>query len=435
MALARSASGPGGLSINTNSANSLFGSSSKPATGPFMTSGPDPGAVLQSAPTGNTTQLPQTSGLFGGGTMTQPMQTGSLFGGGTTTQPTQTGSLFGGGTQATQTGSIFSGSSSQNPTKPTPTLTWGGLGNNQNQNTNQPQSQPQQPSLFNASQQQQPQTQTSSILGGGTLGGGLTMGQSTNQPSQTVPGVTIDASQIRSTTRFNDLHENIQKSIMDFDKVIQAQIQLKYDCDAIMPSHNNQLSNVPHDVDFLTRKLNRAENAMETDAESIALVREYLKTDVENAKLSFRAIDNLKLPAQYHNPGIWSKTAPTNASQRNGEGESQDIVGLFSTTADESSEKLAKYQKNLSEIEQHLRGVEASSAQQMNALIVRRNGGAGSQDDPLQELAAVLREFESGILGVAGQVGSAREGMQRLQLGDFTGSTTRKSTEKRSGVY
>jgi nucleoporin p58/p45 len=367
------------------------------------------------------------------------MQTGGLFGGGTTTLPTQTGGLVGGGTtQATQTSSIFSSNSSQNPTKPTPTFTWGGLGNNQNQNTNQnqqSQSQPQQPSLFNASQQQQPQTQTSNILGGGTLGGGLTMGQSTNQPSQTVPGVTIDASQIRSTTRFNDLHENIQKSIMDFDKVIQAQIQLKYDCDAIMPSHNNQLSNVPHDVDFLTRKLNRIENAMETDAESIALVREYLKTDAENAKLSFRAIDNLKLPAQYHTPGIWSKSAPTNASQRNGEGESQDIVGLFSTTADELSEKLAKYQKNLSEIEQHLRGVEASSAQQMNALIARRNGGAGVQDDPLQELAAVLREFESGILGVAGQVGSAREGVQRLQLGDFIGSTDGKSTGKRSGVY
>src|SRR5271156_1108431 len=96
------------------------------------------------------------------------------------------------------------------------------------------------------SQQSQPQAQ-SGMFGGGALGGGL--GQSNNQ--QTVPGVRIDTTNIRGTTRFNDLHEDLQKQITQIDEVIQAQIRLKHDCDAIMPSHESQLSNIPHDVEFI----------------------------------------------------------------------------------------------------------------------------------------------------------------------------------------
>jgi len=42
-------------------------------------------------------------------------------------------------------------------------------------------------------------------------------------------------------------------------------------------------------------------------------------------------------------------------------------------------------------------------------------------DDRLAELAAVLREFEESILQVAGKVSNTREGVTRLQLGDFMG--------------
>jgi nucleoporin p58/p45 len=82
------------------------------------------------------------------------------------------------------------------------------------------------------------------------MGGGLSLGQSTNQQQQTVPGVRIDVTNIRGTTRFNDLHEDLQKQISFLDDFIQAQIQLKNDCDAIMPSHDSQLAQVPNDVEF-----------------------------------------------------------------------------------------------------------------------------------------------------------------------------------------
>jgi nucleoporin p58/p45 len=302
-----------------------------------------------------------------------------------------------------------------------------GLGGAQNQ-----QSQPQPSSTFPTLNQNQGQG-----LFGSIIGGGLSLGQPTSQQQQTVPGVRIDVTNIRGTTRFNDLHEDLQKQISFLDDFIQAQIQLKNDCDAIMPSHESQLAQVPNDVEFCRRKLIGVENASDSDVQAISLAQRLVKTDAEHAKLSFKAIDNLKLPPQYHNPNIWSAKASSGDSrvQSNGESEAQDIVGFFSTTADELATTLSNYQKHITEIEQHLRGVEANSAQQINILVAKRNGSLGGQDDPMDQLTGALRDFEESILGVAGKVGGAREGVQSLQLGRFTARLVNSSKGHRSGVY
>lgn len=251
------------------------------------------------------------------------------------------------------------------------------------------------------------------------------MGQS-QAPS--VPGVRIDVSLMRGTTRFNDLHEDLQKQIENIDKIITAQQALSADCEAIMPSHESQLLCIPTDVDFLQRKLIGVESSLETDAEAVALVGNLVKSDAEHAKLSFRAIDNLKLPPQYHHQGNWiGKSASVSTSSQQDPSNSQDLVSYFSQTADEMSATLQKYQSHISEIEQHLRTVEAATiiqAQQMNG-----QGFGDGVDEQKRELAAVLREFEAGIRGVAGVIAETREGMQRLQLGGFVDS----SKEKQNG--
>ena len=58
-------------------------------------------------------------------------------------------------------------------------------------------------------------------------------------------------------------------------------------------------------------------------------------------------------------------------------------------------------------------------------------------DAQKRELAAVLREFEAGIRGVAGVVAETREGMQRLQLGGFIDANNGKlnGNAKRTGIY
>ncbi|KAF8853714.1 hypothetical protein BDZ45DRAFT_694024 [Acephala macrosclerotiorum] len=526
MAFGRSASGPGGLSINTNSANSLFGSSTgtgttpaaggmfgstqaKPAGGLFgaTTSGPQTGGLFGSTTatqpqsgglfgsttastqagglfgsTAATTQpqsgglfgsarpaqsgglfgstaastQPQTGGLFGssqpaqsGGLFgnanintSQPAQTGGLFG---SSQPQQTGGLFGSSTttsQPQQTGGLFPGLAGQsnqptgggglfgssNTTQPAQ----GGLFSNMNQNQNKP-------NPFGNSTQPSGQLNqnTGQGLFGSTLGGGLSLGQSTNQQQQqTVPGVRIDPANIRGTTRFNDLHDELQKEIQKFDDIIQAQIQLKTQCDAIMTAHDSQLAQVPNDVEFCRRKLIGVENAADSDVQAISLAQRLIKTDAENAKLSFKAIDNLKLPPQYHNNNMWTKpTTGSSQTQADGDAEAQDIVSFFSSTADEIASTLSSYQKHMIEIEQHLRNVEASSVSQQSEILARKNGVGIGQDDPMEQLTGALMEFESSLLGVAGRVGGAREGLQSLQLGRFTGTPKEPRTGYRNGVY
>ena len=248
----------------------------------------------------------------------------------------------------------------------------------------------------------------------------------------------MDWTNIKSITRYNDLHEDIQKTLDHIDNVISLQIRHKNECEAMMPRHEEQLSNVPSDVEYCTRKLKGMQDIMEDDAEAVDILRDQIKKDAEHAKLSFRAIDNLKLPPQYHNSGHWPSkgSGGDNRSQGTGASDARDIVGYFSESADELTSKLAKYQKNIAEIELHLRGVEASTAQQIHTYISRRNGAAGAQSDEIQELAESLQDFERGILNVAGKVGSTRESVQSLQLGAFMGPTNGSTTnEKRSNVY
>lgn len=294
-----------------------------------------------------------------------------------------------------------------------------------------------------AQPQQQQQSMFSQTQGGGFGGFGagrsLGLGQQT-QPQQVVPGVRIDLSNVRGTTRFSDLHEDIQKEITNLDSFIQRQIDLSNQCGAIMPNHESQLRQIPHDYEFCRRKKIGVDNSQDSDIQQIAQAGQLVKLDAQAATLSFRAIDNLKLPPQYHQSGIWSNQSGNDGSSKT-DGDAQDIVGYFSKTADDLKATLEKYQGHISEIEQHLRGVEGASAQQINALVARKHGSSRTQVDPVEDLAAVLREFEQSLLGVAGRVGGAREAVQSAQLDGFTSasngraSTNGYSTNGRRGIY
>lgn len=257
------------------------------------------------------------------------------------------------------------------------------------------------------------------------------MGQG-NQP-QVIPGVRIDTANIRGTTRFSDLQIDIQAQIEQMDKSIFAQIEQSNQCAAIMLKHDDQVKQIPDDVEFCRRKLLGVENAQSADVEAIAKASVLVKSDRDNAMLSFQVIDNLKLPQQFHVHDSWQSASTSR--QANGAEESSKVVGFVSATADELSSTLTKYQNNISEIEHHLRSVEVDSAQQINALISRRNGSTRVDDDTVRDLAAALGEFEQSILHVAGKVGAARESVQTLQLGGFTNGRATNGNGKRSGVY
>ncbi|KAI1809661.1 hypothetical protein GGS20DRAFT_570962 [Poronia punctata] len=453
MALFRPTSGPGGLSINTSSAN-MFGSAGGQSSGPGNLFGstantntgastPKPSGLFGGASSSATTntigtgtgigtsQPQQNTGIFGASSQTQPQQgaQGASVFGGNQTQPQQTqptGGLFGTTNATAQSnvgmtagagmgtgGSIFG--SVSNTAQPAISTTG---------NPFQGQTSQQKPSVFGGLVQQasaQPsgfgQLQQQPSLGlGGTLNFGLTMGQPNTQPS--VPGVRIDVSNLKGTTRFNDLQEGLQKIIEQADEFIQEQQRRKGEVDAFMSGHRELLESLPPDVSHVARKYDGARNALESAAESIEAARLLINQDADNARLSFRAIDNLKLPQQYHTSGFWSPRQQASGNA-NAESDGQDLVGFFSQAADDMANQMRKYERNLTEIELHMHGVSDGLVEQLQRTMAAKNGGSPGTDERIQELVAVLRDFEQGILKVANDVGSAREGMTRLQLGDF----------------
>ncbi|KAK8119848.1 uncharacterized protein PG998_004474 [Apiospora kogelbergensis] len=416
-----------------------------PKSGQNTTPAPAAGSSLF----GNT-QANQTSttggGLFGNAASSTPKPSGGLFGTApaNNTQPQQqqpSGGLFGSTNgnaaqpaqqQQTGGGGLFGGlGATQQQQQPASNTLGGGgggglfgaLGGNTQQQ--QPQQQ----------QQQQPQQQASGGLFGGSAFAkpassfmnhasamqqpampGLTMGQSQSQ--QTVPGTRIDVSMVRGTTRFNDLHEDLQKQITEVDRMIQNFMTQKDELDAFMPGHGEMLQHIPNDVKFVERKYGGVRSALEADAEVIESVRNTIQHDTDSAKLSFRAVDNLKLPQQYHTGGLWSGRQQSSGTA-NTESDGQDLVNFFSKTADEMQSQLNGYERNLTEIEMHMHGVQDNVMARLQRMMASKNGGVTAMDEEIANLGAVLREFEMGILRSAGVIGNAREGMTRLQLGEF----------------
>lgn len=349
---------------------------------------------------------PKTSGLFGGQQMSQP--TTSLFGS-TNAQPQPQ-------QQQQQPGGLF-GSLNQNQTqqKPQPSGLFGALNKDKNGSTfasSQAQSQNQQLN-------QQPPTFTTSI------------GQYT-QRQQPVPGVRVTTTELRPTTRFTDLHEHLQTFIENVDDFIQQQMKFQQECVSLNPIIEENCKSLPTDVKFCTKALDTMQNALENDAEVISQAKSLTKGDVSDAKLCFSAVDNMAIPQQYQASNLWAlpsvprdsapslldeddtRSVDTNAS----------LIALFSAQSDAMSKSLNGYQKNVADIESYLKGIEAGTMQQMQQLFFSRgqDGSDKSAEDQVRELAAVLKEFENGILNVASKVGGVRGNMQEVMLGDYSQS-------------
>jgi nucleoporin p58/p45 len=233
---------------------------------------------------------------------------------------------------------------------------------------------------------------------------------------QAVPGVRIDVSNIRGTTRFEDLHEELKSEIQKLDDMILTQISFHQQCQAFMAPHEADLKQIPDDVEFCRRKLIGMENGQDSDVQSIAIAAQLVREDADNAVLSFRAINNLQLPPQYHTTGMWHSSNDTRSKSNE---DSQDIIGFFSKTADDLNATLNKYQGHFTEIENHLRGVEAASAQQINALVARKHGSSRAHSNPVEDLTAVLTDFESSLFSVADRVGGARASLREAQTDGF----------------
>ncbi|KAL4800734.1 hypothetical protein BDV19DRAFT_1166 [Aspergillus venezuelensis] len=457
-----------GLSINTNSANSLFGGSSAQTSTPAST-GASGGlfgtTAAQSKPAGS---------LFGntGTTNTQQSSGSNMFSGlGGTQSGTSGGGLFGNTTTTTsqpQSGGLFSGTSGTNTTTTQSGTTGGLFGNAGGASTSQAQSKP----MFslggststgtgifgntnaNVNQQQQQQQQaqkpTLSLFGNQTS----TAQQPTQQtpaagPGTVIPGVKVDISNLLPTTKFESCADEVKAELERFDTFILNQINMCNEVANLVPSVAAQGTTIPNDVEYVQGKLETMQHALENDASDIDQLRGLVSRDAAEAQVAFRAIDTLKLPLQYQSTGgsgwwsaqdqkvdsqsLRSTRKNTLALPDNVEGDSSsnsingvpvNLVDYFSQRSDEMGVVLERYTRNLKEIEDHLHGVESTLERQIHDFTTSRSrdgNGNGAPKSVLNDLAAVLSDVEAGIIGVAGRLGSVTEQAQEVVLGAPSG--------------
>ena len=245
-----------------------------------------------------------------------------------------------------------------------------------------------------------------------------------SQQQQVVPGVRVTLNELRPTTRFNDLHEELQRIIENVDNFILQQMEYRKECEAAIGKINAQTETIPKDKDHCKMSLEHLQRALENDAEAIAQAKSMTKADVHDARLSWNVIDQLKMPPQFQHTGIWNtpSIAPNSSylySDGDGpEGASRDLVGYFSKQADNMSNTLNAYKRGGDEVNDHLQSLEVRISEQLQQSRAMRGNGrsARSAEDQVRDLAAVLREFEGGIIGVAGKLGAARECLESATL-------------------
>lgn len=455
----------------------MFSSSQPQATGGIFGGGSTGGGLF-----GSSSQPTQTGGLFGTST-SQPAQSGGLFGGsqsggglfgggntqgsqlggglfgGATAQPAQTGSLFGGGTsQSTQSGGLFGAGNTQSgglfgSGTPQPAQTGGIFGSTastgQGSGLFPPRSTQPSSSIFGAAQStQQPNTLGTSFLGG-------------TSTSNTSSGTKIDAEHLRSTTKFDQLNDQLQSEIAALDGFIVQQIQLCNEVSDVLPSIAASGANLPNDVAYVSQKLEEVEIGLENDAEEIVGLRDgIVKKDIAETKVCFRSVDRLKMPAQYQNHyqtpstgpgsgiaggiygggglgGWWNHPQTLQRSVRGTNGGSRSLtlpgeedpdevggpanmVDLIERRTGEMETTLKGNTELLKEIEDFVESVELKVMQKERDLL----DGNKEPEDPINMLRFVFGAVEKSMYEVADKVGAARDGVQELILGSVDRSVT-----------
>ncbi|WYZ44901.1 hypothetical protein EsH8_VIII_000217 [Colletotrichum jinshuiense] len=456
----------GGLSINTGAANAGAGPSSTPAAGGGLFGGST--APTQPATSGGLFGGTQTGGgLFGNKPSTPAPATGGLFGQSTAAPQTQQsgGGLFGAATatpQTQQSTGLFGQSNATAQANNGGGGLFGSAQPQQQQGQQQQQQQQQQGGgLFGASQQKpatgglfgqstaQPQQQsTGGLFGGGntqpqqnqgTTGGlfgqsqaqnqpkpggglfgqsqqtnnsapGLTMGQSTNQ--QTVPGVRVDMSNIKGTTRFNDLEQSIQTEMENCDLMIQRFMAHASEIGGFMAAHGGDLERLTNDVHWLQRKYEGVKTTLDEDIVTLAHLKDLVKSDADIAKMAFAGADQLKLPAHYHQTWLTRGGSGGNTTNGNQDRNLEDVLTLFSNEADRLKELHQFQVQKIKEMEQHMPGVEHGLYERVRSL---RDQTQVPAFNMVLDLLETIKMMGDKIYEAAGSIVDVREKLTHLQ--------------------
>ncbi|KAH7062029.1 hypothetical protein BKA63DRAFT_527321 [Paraphoma chrysanthemicola] len=250
-------------------------------------------------------------------------------------------------------------------------------------------------------------------LGGSALGASQ-LGATAQQPVQ----LTLDS--IRGTTRFNDLHPELQTLIQQFDEGIQRKIGYCNQIRETLPSSEKDIATIAPDVAYIENFLSTVETGLDNDSTNIAHLKEIVKKDAADATLSFRAIENQRLPAQYHYRNSANLTASSTKTPAAGALDDDDptkpvdLMSYFDRRTGDLSRTLDVYQHQIREIEAHLRTMEAGTVEKAQQL----TGSRSAPRDQRRELVEALKAIEGAILDSAKKVGQVRDEVTKQTLGN-----------------
>ncbi|KAK6544713.1 hypothetical protein TWF694_001399 [Orbilia ellipsospora] len=393
------------------SAGGLFGQTAAAPSGggglfgnPAATSAPAAGGLFGATATA-TTNAPAAGGLFGAAATTSAPAAGGLFGAGATAAaPTATGGglfgaaaaqpaaaptgLFGGGPAAAQpapSGGLFGAGAGTAAAQPAPSglfggSTTGGAGMFGAQQApkpaaslfGQPAAQPQQ-STFGQPQQN-------------------TFGQT--QQQQPPQAVEMNFSNMRGTTRYEELHTDV-RSLLDFlDDHIQKAILISQELTARTVGHKETMESVDGDVEHVSRKLGFTTTFLNNDGHSIGQLHNASTQLINTAALSTRTIDILRLPISQRSHYL---------SSHHTSNPEYSLIPYFEEKTGELSGKAQNFLAAVGEVEKTLEAVEMD--------VGNVNMSAESK---VKEVVKAERVVFSGMLAVASKVASVNEDLKAL---------------------
>ena len=232
----------------------------------------------------------------------------------------------------------------------------------------------------------------------------------------------------------------MQDEIALIDKGIARVIKMKDQIGEFMPQHERDIEQLGRDVKFVESKFRTVQVALNSDIQTVKALQDLTKKNIADAQLSFKATDNLKLPAHYHQTGLFASTSASGnnaaaAAAAAGSGsaadasgthaDAQDLISYFNRICDDVERYKKRLDEYRAEIERDMPGVENGLYEQIRTLRDRHAassggegpGGGGSVSDQLGQVLMLLREMGTAIVNQAGQIADTRERLSRLQSG------------------
>lgn len=232
--------------------------------------------------------------------------------------------------------------------------------------------------------------------------------------------VNIGIEGLRGITRFNELSPELQQQIQAFDEGIQRKIGYCNQIRETLPQSGDYIATIAPDVAYIETFLSTVEVGIDNDSANVAHLRELVKKDAADATLSFRAIENQRLPSQFHyrngtNLTASSAKAPATAALDDDDpSKPVDLMGYFNRRTGDLGRTLDVYQRQIREIEGHLRTMEAGTLEKAQQL----TGSRSAPRDQRRELVEALKAIEGAILDSAKKVGQVRDEVTKQTLGN-----------------